>query len=598
MLADGFLRALGSDRMFNVLTLEFTNRYLVTERMYGKQFFVTQPDIDQTDCLLVFGSNPMVSLDHPGIVASLKQLKKRGAKLFVVDPRKTETARMADIHVDILPGTDLFMLLAIYGHIFGQGLQDTAFLERYCVGKEHLQQLPRVSPEEAAQICGVASETITRIAEAFATAPSASAVCKLGIHTSRNCTLTYWLVEALNALTGNVDRPGGLVFNPGILDLNFLAGMSAGRRKRRSRLGGYPYLTNSYPASELSREILTEGPDRVRALIVDAGDPFLLFPNSPRFEEAAERLDLLVSIDIYMNETAQKADFVLPAASFFEKDDLFILFPDHFPHPFAQWKHKVVDPPDEVKPEWEIFRDLSRHMGVPILNQWPMELLFRAGEGIGRMIGKAERFSFDPKNYYKLLLGALGKVKFRTLMKNPHGVKVGDIQFGAALKRMATPSKKIDLAPHDFVEALRRATTLPKPSERFPFILITGERSPHTKNTQLRGVNSLTKKQSGNSLRISSEDAASLSVDDGDLVEVSTPRGAAAVRASVTVDIRPGVVSLTHGWGRRLFHPETQPTAEEQGTSANLLTDDEDLDCLSGMPVFNAIPCSVRRSKR
>ncbi len=593
MLADGFLRALGSDRIYNVLTLEFTNRYLVMEKMYGKQFHVTQPDLDQTDCLLIFGSNPMVSLDHPGIVVSLKNLNRRGAKLIVVDPRKTETAQMADIHVDLLPGTDLFMLRAVYTHIFGKGLQDKEFLDKHCVGAELLQQLPPVSAEEASRICGVPAETILRVADEFATARSASAVCKLGVNVSTNCTLTYWLLEALNAVTGNVDKPGGLLFNPGILDMNLLSKVAAGFKKRKSHIGGFPYLSNSYPASEISRAILMDSPDRVRALIVDAGDPALLFPNSSRFEEAVDRLDLLVSVDIYMNETAQKADFVLPATNFFEKDDLYIIFPDHFPYPFGQWKHKVVDPPEEVKPEWEIFRELSRHMGVPVLNQWPMELMFRGGEVLGKMLGTPDRFAFDPKNYYRLLLGAMGKVKFGKLMKNPHGVKAGDIRFGAALKRMATPSKKIEVAPAEFVEALKQVAPPPDPSDRFPLTLITGERSPHTKNTQLRGVTSLTKKQSGNSLRINTVDAASASIRDGDRVKVTTENGAAAVQANVTEDIRPGVVSLTHGWGRRLFHPETQTTVEQQGTNANLLTGDENLDELCGMPVYNAIPCAV-----
>jgi formate dehydrogenase len=595
MLADGFMRALGSDRIYNVLTLEFTNRYLVMEKMYGKQFRVTQPDLDRTDCLLIFGSNPMVSLDHPGIVASLKDLKKRGAKLIVVDPRKTETARMGDIHVDLLPGTDLFMLRAIYTYIFSKGLQDEEFLRKHCSGGELLQQLPQVSLEEAARACSVSPETIQQVAEMFATARSASAVCKLGVNVSTNCTLTYWLVEALNAITGNVDKPGGLLFNPGILDMNLLSKVAAGFKKRRSHIGGFPYLTNSYPASELSRAILQDAPDRVRALIVDAGDPALLFPNSARFAQAAEKLDLLVSVDIYMNETAQKADFVLPATNFFEKDDLYIIFPDHFPYPFAQWKHKVVEPPDEVKPEWEIFRDLSRHMGVPVLNQWPMELMFRGGEALGKMLGTPDRFAFDPRNYYRLLLSALGKVKFGKLMKNPHGVKAGEIRFGAALKRMATPSKKIEVAPADFVEELKRVDPPAEHPEQFPLLLITGERSPHTKNTQLRGVKSLTKKQSGNSLRINTADAASASIQDGDMAEVVTENGTATVRAHVTEDIRPGVVSLTHGWGRRLFHPETQTSPEQQGTNANLLTDDENLDELCGMPVYNSIPCTVRR---
>jgi formate dehydrogenase len=226
-----------------------------------------------------------------------------------------------------------------------------------------------------------------------------------------------------------------------------------------------------------------------------------------------------------------------------------------------------------------------------------MELMFRGGEVLGKILGTPDRFAFDPKNYYRLLLGAMGKVKFGKLMKNPHGVKAGDIRFGAALKRMATPSKKIEVAPAEFVEALKRVDTPPGGSDRFPLTLITGERSPHTKNTQLRGVTSLTKKQSGNSLRINTRDAASASIQDGDAVEVVTENGTAVVRANVTEDIRPGAVSLGHGWGRRLFHPETRTTSEEQGTNANLLTGDENLDELCGMPVYNAIPCSVRRTK-
>jgi formate dehydrogenase len=468
MVADGFMRALGPDRMFNVLTLEFTNRYLVMEKMYGKQFSVTQPDIDHTDCLLIFGSNPVVSLDHPGILASLKDLKNRGGKLIVVDPRRTETAQMADIHVDILPGTDLAMLLAMHGHIFERNLEDDAFLDQHCAGKAELRQFAQMSPDAAAGICGVPADLITRIAEEFATADSAAAVCKLGINTSASCTLTYWLVEALNAVTGNIDCPGGLIFNPNILDLNLLAKLSAGWKNRRSRIGGFPYITNSYPASELSREILLDSPDRIRALIVDAGDPALLFPDSSRFDEAAERLDLLISLDIYMNETAQKADFVLPAASFLEKDDLFILFPDHRPYPFAQWKHRVVDPPDEVKPEWQIFNELSRHLGIPVLNQWPMELLFRAGELLGKLLGAPERFAFSSESYYRLLLSTMGKVSFGKLMQNPHGVKAADIRFGSALKRMATPSRRIDLAPREFTAALKQAAVASSRSEEFP----------------------------------------------------------------------------------------------------------------------------------
>jgi anaerobic selenocysteine-containing dehydrogenase len=574
VVAGGFLEELGSDRLYNVLTLEFTNRYLVLEKMYGHQFMVTQPDLERTQCLLMFGSNPLVSLDHPEIVPSLEAFKKRGAKLIVVDPRKTETARMADIHADVIPGTDLFMLLAIYSHIFQNDLHDPQFLREHCVNHEILQGLATLTPEAAETICGVPADEIRQIAEEFAKAESACAIAKLGIHTSRNCTLTYWLIEALNAVTGNVDRPGGLIFNPGAIDLTKVTDSPEQRKAHESGIGKYPYIMGAYPASVLAREMTMDGPDRIRALIVEGGDPSLSFPNARKFDEAAEELDLLVTIDFYMNETSQKADYVLPAANFFEKDDIYLTFPDHFPYPFAQWSHKVVDPPGEAKAEWEILGGLSRSMNPE----------------------KPEEESFEPKKTLGMMLPALGKIDFQELMDSPHGLKLGDIEFGAALERIATPSGKVDVAPADLVAALQEVDPPRKNPEQFPLLLLTGERTPHTKTTNFRSARRLTAKQSGTFLRISSKDAAALSVSDGDMVEVSTRSGSAEVPAKVTTDIRPGVVSMPHGWGRRLFHPEVQTEVELQGVSDNLLTDDVELDALTGMPIYNSIPCSVRKA--
>jgi anaerobic selenocysteine-containing dehydrogenase len=577
MASNGFLHGLGSDRMYNVLTLEFTNRYLVMEQMYGHQFMVTQPDLERTQCLLIFGSNPLVSLDHPGITASLKAFKKRGARLIVVDPRTSETARMADIHADVIPGTDLFMLLAMYSHILRNDLHDSQFLREHCVNHGALELLPTLTLEEAEGICGVPAHQIRRIAEEFAEAESACAVAKLGIHTSRNCTLTYWLVEALNAITGNVDRPGGLIFNPGVLDLTKVTDSPEQRKTHESKVGSYPYLTGAYPASVLAREILMDGPDRIRALIVNAGNPSLSIPNSREFDRAVERLDLLVCIDAYMNETSQKADYVLPAANFFEKDDLYISFPDHHPHPFAQWSHQVLDPPAEARPEWEILHGLSQST-----QQAP----------------PAEA-AFEPKKFFGMALGAMSTVTLEELLENPHGLKAGDIEFGAALKRMATPSGKLDVAPADFVTALREVSPPEKSSEKFPLILLTGERTPYAKTTNYRGLKRLTAMQSGTFLRVSPEDASRLGVADGDTVEVSTRSGSTTeLPAKVASDIRPGVVSMPHGWGRKLFHPDTPAAVELQGVNDNLLTDDVELDILTGMPIYNSIPCSVRKTAR
>jgi anaerobic selenocysteine-containing dehydrogenase len=224
-----------------------------------------------------------------------------------------------------------------------------------------------------------------------------------------------------------------------------------------------------------------------------------------------------------------------------------------------------------------------------------MDLMFRGGGLLGKMLGKPNSFSFNPKNYYRLLLGTMGRVSFGKLIKNSHGVKACDIKFGTALKKMATPSKKVDVAPAEFVAALNRVRSPARNPERYPLTLITGERSPYSKNTHLRNITALTQKQPENFLRISSEDAGALSISDGTMVEVLTRNGSVEVPAKLTSDIRPGVVSLPHGWGRNLFHPENQTNKSLQGANSNALTEAEELDELSGMPIYNSLPCAVRK---
>jgi anaerobic selenocysteine-containing dehydrogenase len=591
--AMGFLRALGSDRMYNVLTVEFTNRYYAMEKMYGKQYRVSQPDLENTAYLLILGSNPLASLDYPGITAAIKGLRGRNARMVVVDPRETETAKVADVHVSIKPGTDLFFLQAMLHHIFTNKLQDEEFLRRHTINHEFFRKFDFATPEEAESICGVPAKLIEKIAEEFATADSANAVCKLGILTSLNSTLTYWLVEALNSVTGNVDKPGGLIFNPGVFNIDTLLWLGTMGKRPRSFLGGYPYLTGSFPASELPREILMHNSNRVRALIVDAGNPALIFPNSKRTDEALETLELLISIDIYMNETAQRADYFLPAANFLEKDDLYVTFPDHQPFPFAQWTPAILEPAGESKAEWEIFKDLSRVMGLPIMNNLAIDVLFKAGELVGRKLGDPNRFSFKPENYFRVLSTGLGRFSFSKLLSSSHGLKAGDIVFGEALKRFG----KIDLAPQEFVRQLRTAVAPVAATDDFPLTLITGERTLEAKCTNLRGVKSLIARQAGNCLRIHPEDAALYGIEDGGLVTIATSTGSVVIRARVGPEIRKGVVSMGSGWGRQLFHPEIDHI-ENQGANANELTDDNNLDAIVGMPVYNAIPCSVRAFAR
>ncbi|MBW1841702.1 MAG: molybdopterin-dependent oxidoreductase [Deltaproteobacteria bacterium] len=586
--ATGFIRALKSNRIYNVLTLEFTNRYYVLEKIFGRQYRVSQPDIQHTDCLLIFGHNPLVSLDHPGITEEIKGLSKRGAKMIVVDPRLTETARIADKHISIIPGKDLFLLEGMIHHIMAEKLYDAEFLKKHTTGSEFFRQNSFRSPKEAAELCGVPAETIIEAAEIFAKAKSAAAIGKLGVHVSPNATITYWLLEALNALTGNIDKEGGLLFNPGIFNMDTLIWIVTHGKRPRSFFGNHPYLTGSFPASELPREILMDGSDRVRALFVDVGNPAIVFPNSTRTKNALQHLDLLVCVDYYMNETAREADFFLPATHFFEADDLYITFPEHQPYPFGQWTPKLIEPPGEAKAPWDIFHDLSRTMNVPFLNDPFLNALFRFGEFIEKWFKKPGKLTPTPENYYRILSFLLGKFRFSKLISSPHGLKAGEIRLGKALKKIG----RIDLAPREFVDAFQKAEVPVTSTNDYPLTLISNERILHAKTTNLRGITALTSKVKDNYVRIHPEDAESVKIEDGKNVRVETKNGAVVVRAKVDPKIRRGVVSIPPGWGRALMHPDKEGEVTV-GANANILTDDENLDPLVGMPRYNAIPCRL-----
>jgi anaerobic selenocysteine-containing dehydrogenase len=289
-----------------------------------------------------------------------------------------------------------------------------------------------------------------------------------------------------------------------------------------------------------------------------------------------------------MNETAQEADFFLPATHHLETDDLYITFPEHQPYPFGQWTPKLIEPPGEAKAPWDIFRDLSRTMNVPFLNDPSLNLLFTFGEYIEKYFKKPGKLTPTPENYYRILSFLLGKFRFSKLISSPHGLKIGEIRFGKALKKMG----KIDLAPKEFVEAFQRVEVPVTSTAEYPFTLISNERLMGAKCTNLRGITALTSKVKDNYVRIHPEDAESIKIEDGKNVRVETMNGAVVVRAKVDPKIRQGVVSIPPGWGRSLMHPEKEE-AVTVGANANLLTDDENLDPLVGMPRYNAIPCRL-----
>jgi len=591
-LANTFCHAFGSANAFNVLSLEYTDRGAVAQRMLGNENLILQPDAGRAKFALLLGTNPLVTNGmtllqrRPRIAADLKAVQRAGGRVVVVDPRRTETARIADEHVAIHPGTDLFLLVAMIRRIVTTESYDADFVARHTRGFDAWKTvIEQVDPDEAARITGVARDTIDRLADEFAAADGAFVTTRVGVQTSHNTTLTEWAVQTLNAITGNVDRAGGVYFNPGVFDVpGLIEKFSKRRNAAPSRVGGYPQIFGGPPASVFADDVLSDDAGRIRALIVVAGNPVITFPRTAKIEAALRKLDLLVCIDLYVSDTGSFGDYVLPAATSFEKGGVHFLTSNFEPYPYVEWRPKLVEPREEARTEWEIFRDLSRAARVPFLNDPMLDRLARVLEALGG--------TFDESMLYRYLL--LGKMRLGRLKSLARGAKLGEIRWGDFLARgLRTADGRIDLAPPDLAAALPAALGHPPlPSDDFPLMLISGARRLASYNSWTHNIPALMEKLKGNWLTISPADATRLSVIDAGRVRVVSAVGAVEIAAVVSPDIRPGVVAIHQFWGHT-YESGMRTSRRYPGVNVNTLHDDRVRDRFCGMPVFNGTPVRV-----
>lgn len=591
-LANTFCHAFGSPNSFNVLSLEYTDRGVVAERVLGNENLILQPDAGRARFALLLGTNPLVTNGmtllqrRPRISADLKAIQRSGGKVVVVDPRCTETAKVADEHIAIRPGTDLFLLVAMIHRILQSGSADHAFLERYARGHEQWRVLAeRLEPARAAQITGIPLRRIEQLADEFAAADGAFATTRVGVQTSHNTTLTEWAVMVLNAITGNIDRPGGVYFNPGAIDVPaLLERFSKRRNPAPSRIGRYPQIFGGPPAPVFADDVLSTDPDRIRALVVVAGNPVITFPNTEKVERALRSLELLVCIDIYPSDTIAFADYALPAATLYEKGGLHFLTSTFEPYPFLEWRSKIVNPRGESRSEWEIFKPLSRAARVPFLNDPLLDRLAWSLEAVG--------LSFSEDLLYRFLL--LGKPSLRRLKRTPGGIKLGDIRFGELLDHgLRTRDGRLQLAPPDLVNALPEALAEPPVStEEYPFLLVSGVRRLAGYNSWTHHIAPLAEKLGGNWAILNPGDAARLGVAEGQLVQVRSRVGELEIEARLSPDIREGVIGIHQFFGHK-YESGTRASRRYPGVNVNLLHDDAVRDRFCGMPVFNGTPCRV-----
>jgi formate dehydrogenase len=548
----GFVDALGSPHYYTAGSQDVNNRFAASALMYGSPLRVPIPDLERTSFLLMVGANPFVSngsvLSAPRVRDRLHAIIARGGRVVVVDPRRTETARAFE-HLPIRPDTDAWLLLSLL-NVVGRDSALGPLAEPF-------------SPEATAQRTGVPAERCRALARDLAAASSAAVYGRTGSCLGRFGTLVAFLLDALAAVTGNLDRPGGNVFAQPAVDIERAArpfGLASYGR-RRSRIGGFPDVLGQMPAGVMAEEIETPGRGQLRALIVSAGNPLVSVPDPKRLRAAFGKLDLLVSIDLFVNETGRHADFVLPATTWLERDDVPVAFLPFFVRPFVQWTDAVVDPAGEAREEWRVVEALARELGIVPASVAPIRWLRRLG------------ISITPSRMLELLLRT-GPARLTTarLRRHPHGLVLGESWRTGSLRL-----RRIRLAPPEIVAEIGRLGREPPPDGGLRLI---GLRQLRRHNSWMNDVPSLARGAHPPSLRMHPRDATARSISDGDVVNVRAATGELDVEVAVSDEMTPGTVALPHGY---LEANANALTAAGAGA----------LEPLAGMSHLNGVPVEV-----
>lgn len=577
------VKALRSRNTYSATSVDQLPHQLLAQLMFGHQLLLPVPDIDRTDYFLVVGANPMASngslMTAPDFPQRARELKRRGGHLVVLDPRRTETARIATEHHFVRPGSDAWVLLAMLHVLFDDGL---------ATAPEHADGLAAVeaavadfTPEHAMAMSGVPADDIRRIARELGAAESGVAYGRVGVSTHEFGSVCQWAVNLLNILTGNLDREGGAMFTSPAIDIVGRGIIGRGHHGAwSSRVRGLPETAGELPVSALREEIETPGEGQVRTMLTLSGNPVLSTPDGARLDEALAGLDFMAAVDIYLNETTRHADVILPPTTALERDHYDLVFQALAVRNTARFTPAVLPAGPGTRHDWQIYRALALRT-VARLDRRPSRRK--------RLVLRA-RMSTSPTRLVQLLLasGRTG-VTLRRLRARPAGIDLGPLRAGLLPERLQTPDRRIDLAPRLVLDDLARLAAVPAPVEGE--LLLIGRRHQKDCNAWLHNVDRLTRGRARHQLLMHPEDLAARSLTDGATVRVSSRVGSVDVEVAASEDIMRGVVSLPHGYGHGR-NPGMRRAAEVPGVSINDLTDPERLD-VSGNAALSGVPVTV-----
>jgi anaerobic selenocysteine-containing dehydrogenase len=621
------IRALGTTNVFSASTVDQRPKEVSVGLMFGGVLTVPVPDIDRTDFLLMLGANPYASNgslatapDWPGRIEALLE---RGGRLVVVDPRRTQTAEVASQHLAIRPGTDPLLLMALVNVLAADGLIGLDSLEPHVTGVDQVVGLAKpFTPEAVAQATGLDPEEIRGLAHELADAPSACVYGRIGTTTAEFGTLTSWLVDVLNVLTGNLDRPGGAMFATAAAGAANTRGTPRYGRgiklhRRRSRVRGLGETMGELPAACLAEEIDTPGEGQIRAMVVVGGNPVLSTPNAGRLDAALPGLEFMVAVDPYVNETTRHADVILPVPTALQRPHYDLALLQLAVRNVANYSPAVL-PLDEGQPdEWHVLARLAlvvQGFGADADPALVDDLVLRtlvegavadetspvAGREVDDIIALlGERTGPARILDFMLRTGPYGDgfksdgLNLDVLLDHPHGVDLGPLEPRLP-DVLRTPSGMVELAPEPLTADVDRLlATMARPVGGMRLI---GRRDLRSNNSWMHNVEVLVKGRPRCTLHVHPDDASRLGLVDGEPASVRSRAGTVTIPAEVTDAIRPGVVSIPHGWGHDMPGVELSVARRYAGVNSNLLSDEDLIDPVSGNAVLNGIPVEVAQA--
>ncbi len=607
--AANFLGPLKTRNRFSATSVDQLPHQLVAYWMYGHQLLLPVSDIDRTNYFLVMGANPMASngslMTVPDFRSRLKALQARGGRMVVIDPRRTETAAVADEHHFIRPGSDAALLFALLNTLFEEKLANLRQLADFTDGLDAVRAaIAPFTPEAVAGATGIDAATIRRIAREFAAADGAAAYGRIGLSIQPFGALCQWGIQLLNIATGNLDRPGGVLFTTPAVDLVGGPNSKPGHYAVwKSRVSGLPEFGGELPVAALAEEILTPGEGQIRAMVTIAGNPVLSTPNGGQLDRAFASLDFMVSVDLYLNETTRHAHVILPPTCGVEHDQYDLVFHHLAVRNTARYSEPVVPKPDGALHDWEIYTELGQRLaaklggkrGLALRPDQVVDLGLRLGP-YGRDHGRSPATAFV-KMKAEGLLAKLGLARapalsIEALKAQPHGVDLGPLRPSLP-QRLQTKGQRIRCAIPELIgdiPRLQRALLAPRAEGELRLI---GRRHLRSNNSWMHNYERLVKGKPRHQLLMHPQDLAARGLADGQVVRVQSRVGRVEVEVQASEDMMPGVVSLPHGWGHSREGVRLQVARQHAGASINDLTDDRFYDVLSGNAALNGVPVSV-----